>query len=457
LIVMKFGGTSVADAERIGNVAGIVEQRRSLRPLVVVSALAEVTDLLEAAVTAARESDLEAQETALADIERRHRWALSGCIRDSGRRHDLSLEIDARFDELRQLLRSIRILGDRSPRSSDAILSFGEILSSRIMAAVMEGEGLDACWFDPRGLVATDGSFGEAVPDLERMSEICSGELTAALEGDRIPVTGGFVGRSAEGVVTTLGRGGSDTTAAVLGAVLGAEEIQIWTDVDGLMSADPKIVPDAGTLESVSFAEAAELAFHGARVLHPAAIAPAVRRKIPVRILNSLEPDRPGTVILEQCAPGAKPIASVASRTGMGIVRLAAGDMRAASSILGPVLEILRREGADPELLMTSEVTVTAVVPGDAPLGRLKRSLEADLGADVSTEPGMAVVCVVGGGIAPGNPKRGEAMAAMAAIGAGIVATTGSSACIAAVIAEADLEAAVRRLHARFFEGGESE
>jgi aspartate kinase len=354
------------------------------------------------------------------------------------------------------LLRSIRILGEGSARSVDAVLSFGEILSSRILCSVMESRDLDACWIDPRSLLATDGTFGAAVPDLERTSVACRERIVPHLDGGGIPVTGGFVGSSADGAVTTLGRGGSDTSAAVLGAVLAAEEIQIWTDVDGLMTADPAIVPTARTLESVSFAEAAELAFHGARVLHPSAIAPAVRRRIPVRILNSLNPASPGTLILEESDPGAGPIASVSSRTGIGVLRMTAGDMSPAWRILEPALRSLARVGYAPELLATSEVTVSAVMPGDVDLEKARRALSREPDIVVEAMDGMAVLCVVGSGIAAGKRMRGEVLAALAGIDPEIAVAGGSSTCIAAVIRAVELERATGALHHRFFDSGES-
>ena len=298
MIVMKFGGSSVADAERIRGVADIVRERIARQPVVVVSALAGVTDLLEQALSAARRGDLEGLEPLVADIVRRHRWALAGCIDDARRRHHLGLEIDRVLDELRQRLRSVRVLGEVTPRVRDAVLACGETLSARLVAAAFREQELAARWVDPEQVMATDDRFGAASPDAEGVKERCRALLWPLLEQGQVPVIGGFVGSSRSGETTTLGRGGSDTSAAVLGLALGAEEIQIWTDVDGLMSADPRLVPAARTLERVSFAEATELALYGARVLHPDSIAPAVCRQIPVRVLNSGRPDGNGTLVV---------------------------------------------------------------------------------------------------------------------------------------------------------------
>ena len=286
MIVMKFGGTSVADAERISAAAEIVRGRLPRGPVVVVSALAGVTDLLERAVGHARAGEREALEPILADIGRRHRWAVSGAVVDPGRRHDLGLAVDALFEELHQLLRSVRILGEGTPRSGDALLAFGEILSSRIVAAAFADRGIPTCLVDAREVMITDATFGRAEPDLLEVARRGRTLLAEPSAAGLVPIVGGFVGATVDGRTTTLGRGGSDTSAAVIGAALGATEIEIWTDVDGIMTADPRRVPAAKTRSAVSFAEAAELAYYGAKVLHPASIAPAVRCRIPVRVLR---------------------------------------------------------------------------------------------------------------------------------------------------------------------------
>ena len=298
MTVMKFGGTSVGDARRMAAVCEIIRSRLDKRPVVVVSALAGVTDLLVRAVAAVGVGDREALEPILSDLERRHRWALAGTVDDPRSRHDLSLDVDALFEDLKQLLRSVRVLGEGTPRSTDAILAFGETLSARILVGALRDRGVTARWLDPRDVMITDGRHGAAAPDMVAVEKRCRERIFPVLEAGEVPVIGGFVGASVDGVTTTLGRGGSDTTASVLGSAMAAREIQIWTDVDGLMSADPKLVPTARTLEQVTFAEAAELAFYGARVLHPASIAPAVERQIPVRVLNSFRPEGQGTRIL---------------------------------------------------------------------------------------------------------------------------------------------------------------
>ncbi|MBZ5638505.1 MAG: aspartate kinase [Acidobacteriia bacterium] len=456
MIVMKFGGTSVADAGRILGVVEIVRRHLDRRPVVVVSALAGVTDLLVRAVDAARRGDREALEPVLADVERRHRWALAGSIEDPTRRHDLSLEVDALFEDLRQLLRSVRILGEGTPRSSDTLLSFGEILSSRLVASVLQDRGLPARWVDPREVLITDATHGAAEPDLEEVARRAEARLAPILESAEVPVTGGFVGATRDGRTTTVGRGGSDTSAAVIGSAMGAAEIQIWTDVDGLMTADPKLVPAARTIPRVSFAEAAELAYYGAKVLHPSSIAPAVRRAIPVRVLNSLAPDGDGTLILAEGDPLALPIVSVASRGGVRSVRIASKRMRLDTGFLPAVLAEFDRAGLVPDLLVSSEVAVSVAVRSESPLDGPRRALSGI--AEVDDAPGRALLSVVGSGLAREGRIRGRVLSALAETEPEIVALGGSGSSVTAVIREDRLAEAVRGLHRRFFEdGGEEE
>ncbi len=455
MIVMKFGGTSVADAARILGVAEIVRGHLGRRPVVVVSALAGVTDLLVRAVDAARRGNREAIEPLLSDVERRHRWALGGTIEDPGRRHDLSLEMDATFEELRQLLRSVRILGEGTPRSSDALLAFGELLSGKLVAAALEGRGLRARWVDPRELMITNAEHGAAEPDLEAVAARSASTIAPLLANGEVPVTGGFVGATHDGRTTTLGRGGSDTSASVLGAAMGAEEIQIWTDVDGLMSADPKLVPAARTIARVTFAEAAELAYYGAKVLHPASIAPAVHRAIPVRVLNSLAPEGRGTLILAESDPAAPPIVSVASRGDVRLVRVLSRRMRLDPGFLPAVLAAFDREGLVPDLVVSSEVAVTVAVPAGPHLGGVREALAGI--AEVEEAPGTALACVVGSGVGRTGGVRPALVAALGELDPGVVALGGSGTSVTVVLDGSRLAEAVRTLHRRFFEPDGSE
>jgi len=452
---MKFGGSSIADAQRILAVAEIVRGRLARRPVVVVSALAGVTDLLVRAVRAACAADLEVLEPILADLERRHRWALAGSVEDPGERHDLSLEIDGLFEELRRKLRSIRILGEGTARAADSVFATGELLSARIVAAAFRGRGLPARFVDPRDVVITDSRFGEASPDVAAIAVRSAERLTPLLGAGEIPVLGGFVGATPDGDTTTLGRGGSDTSAAVLGAALGVEEIQIWTDVDGMMSADPRLVPLARTIPRLSFAEAAELAFYGAKVLHPDSIAPAVERKIPVRVLNSHRPAAEGSVVLDAPADDrAAELVSVASRVGVRTIRVLSRRMRADAGFVAGVLDTFRASGIAPDLVVASEVAVHAAIPADVDLARVVPELDRFGGVEVHEE--RAIVCIVGSGLMGAGLARRRALEGLAAFEPEIVGVGASAAGLAAVLPASRLVDAVRGLHHAFFEDGAS-
>jgi aspartate kinase len=450
VIVMKFGGTSVADASRIRAVAEIVAARLSRRPVVVVSALAGVTDLLVRAVAAARAGDREAQEPALSDLERRHRWAVAGIADAPRARHDLSLEVDARFEELRQLLRSLRLLGEGTPRSTDTVLAYGEDLASRIVTAAFLDRGLPARLVDARAVMRTDARHGAAEPDLAAVERAAATHLRPLLAAGEVPVVGGFVGSGPDGRTTTLGRGGSDLSASVLGSALAVEEIQIWTDVDGILSADPRLVPGARTLPSVSFGEAAELAFYGAKVLHPASIAPAVVRDIPVRVLNTLRPEGEGTVVVRAPGPEAPALASVASRAGICTARVLGRRMRVDPGFLPRVLQAFESAGLVPDLVVSSEVGLTAVVPDDERIDAVAAGLAGE--AQVELARGRGVLCVVGAGLSARGEVRERVLRALGELSPEIVALGGSGSSAAAVVPEGSLGEAVRQLHRRFFE-----
>lgn len=449
---MKFGGSSVAAAERILAVAEIVRERLERRPVVIVSALEGVTDLLESALAAACRGDREALDPTLADIERRHRWALAGSIQDAGRRHQLSLDLGKLFEDLRQQLRSIRVLGEATPRARDGLMAFGETLSARLVGAAFADAGLPAKEVDPREVILTEGRHGCAVPVVDGIRDRARRRIGELLEQAVVPVLGGFVGATEQGVTTTLGRGGSDTSAAVLGAAMEAEEIQIWTDVDGLMSADPRLVPAARTLPRVSFAEAAELAFYGARVLHPASIAPAVQREIPVRVLNSMRPEGEGTVVLGEAASEDRSgIAAVVSRAGLTSVRITSRRMSADPAFLPRVLGLFEAEGLVPELVLASEVSVGLVAAELPPAERLAGVLGDEF--RVCRDADRAIICVVGSRVGAEGACRGQVLSALAEWEPELVGVGGSATSVAAVVPAARLEPAVRALHARFFEG----
>jgi aspartate kinase len=375
-------------------------------------------------------------------------------VEDAGLRHDLDLELDAAFDDLRQRLRSIRILGERTPRAVDTVLALGDLLAARIVGAAFGCAGLPATELDARELILTDETFGAAQPRMAATRERVRERILPLVESGRVPVVAGFAGCSTTGETTTLGRGGSDTSATLLGLALEVDEIQIWTDVDGLMTADPRLVPAARRLDRVSFAEAAELAFAGARVLHPASIAPAVEREIPVRVLNSLQPGAPGTVVHGQEPAQAPPrLASLTSRGPVQALRVVSREMRPDPDFAGRVHAAARRAGLVPALFVAGEMAATLVGASRGDTAELERLLEFP--ARVEHVEDRAIVCAVGAGLRNAS-WRGRVLQALARWEPDLVLLGASALAVTTLLHTERLTEALRALHLEFFEGEDS-
>ncbi|MCR4375617.1 MAG: aspartate kinase, partial [Acidobacteria bacterium] len=306
MFVLKFGGTSVADQAAIVRLVDIVraarqaaiapENRDPRGPIVVVSALGGATDRLLGIAAEAGAGDADGARENVRLLLERH-LQVAGVIADAGLREDVERYLGAEFGTLARVVSALAVLKEVSPRWLDAIAAIGELASSRIVAAALESRGIAAAWVDARTVMVTTAEHTAAPPLMPETEAKMSSELTSLLSVRKVPVMGGFVGATVDGVTTTLGRGGSDYSAAIVGACTGASEIQIWTDVDGMLTADPRLVPGAKLVPQLSFDEASELAYFGAKVLHPATILPAMARNIPVRILNSRNPEARGTLI----------------------------------------------------------------------------------------------------------------------------------------------------------------
>ena len=314
------------------------------------------------------------------------------------------------------MAQALGVLREVSPRWLDALAATGEILSSRIVAAALTAHGLRAEWIDARRAVVTDGEHTVAAPQFPETTSALMAHVDPPLAAGRIAVLGGFVGATREGVTTTLGRGGSDYSAAIIGACLGASEIQIWTDVDGMLTADPRIVPNPYVVPHLSFAEASELAYFGAKVLHPATIQPAVARNIPVRILNSQRPHARGTLITGERPPSSRPLTAIASKSQVSIVSITSTRMLMAHGFLRRLFEVFERWKTPVDVITTSEVTVSVTVDDKRRLPAIVEALSEF--AEVEAEHDMAIVCVVGEGLeerpspdrpgAPGYWRRGD-------------------------------------------------
>jgi aspartate kinase len=450
MIVMKFGGTSVGSADRIVDLTERVRERLEQKPVVVVSALSGVTDALLRGARSALARDPGA-ETMFQQIRARHRDVLDALFPSGPHRDHLLAHLDSVLSELRMLYSGIHALEELTPRSLDATAGIGERLSCEIVAAALSSRGISSKALDARQIIVTDESFGKAVPLMDETTARVRAWVSPVVEAGSTPVLPGFIAATLKGVSTTLGRGGSDWTAAIIGAALPAEAIQIWTDVDGMMTVDPRVVSSARTIPEVSFEEAAELAYFGAKVLHPATIRPAVERGIPVLVLNSLNPTAKGTRIARTLEdPRGEPRA-IAFKKGITVVLIAQPRMLMAYGFVARVFEVFDRHRTPVDLIATSEVSISLTVDDPERLPAVEAELSG-LG-DVRIFPRMAIVSIVGRGFMRRAGLAGRIFQILKEINVVMISFGASDVNISFVVAESDAERAVRLLHGEFFEG----
>ena len=439
--LMKFGGTSVGDPARVSNLCEIVRGALALQPVVVVSAASKVTDML---LTAARHA-------AAGTVDASHIEA-----RVTGLLHAFGFEralVAAELDGLTAALTQIAARREATTELTDLVASYGERISVRFVAAVLTAKGVPATHHDAFDVgMTTDDHFGGAEPLPE--SEAALREAVGALVASgKVPVITGFIGKTRDGRVTTLGRGGSDYSAAVLGAAAGSDEIEIWTDVPGVMSSDPRVVPEAHTIPVLSFDEAAELAYFGAKVLHPKTIHPAVRQGIPVRVKNTFEPSHPGTVITAQGDPGARGARAIAHKKGVTVVNVVSTRMLLAHGFLARIFEVFARHRVVVDLVSTSEVSVSCTVDREDGLDGALREL-AGIG-EVSVQRDRTLVCVVAAGLFVNPEVCPRIFAALGREGIAVeLLSMGASAInVSMVVPGARGDDAVRALHRELFGG----
>lgn len=450
MIVAKFGGTSVGDAEAIERAVGIVRGRLDRQPIVVVSALGGATNGLLAVAEQSAKGHLIGALRGVENLRDRHLAVCKELLGDSAAAIEISAELSAMFDELASLAEALKTLGHVTPRSFDAIASIGEQCSSQLVTAVLCERGIPAQLVDAGDVMITDANYMQAVPKTEAIAEQARAVLLPILKDGKVPVLGGFIGRTADGITTTLGRGGSDYSASLIGAALHAEAIEIWTDVDGMMTADPRVVKDAQPIERIRFDEASELASFGAKVLHPSTIAPAVRIGIPVYVLNSNRPELPGTLITFD-APR-RPVTAIAGRAGITLVRVRAARMLLAHGFLRRVFEVFERHSTSVDVVATSEVSVSMTLDDVARLDSIVVDLSA-LG-DVSVEHDRGIVAIVGAGIADHSDAMGRALACFNGSTVHMISLSATAINLTAVVDSGRVGDIMRGLHAEFFEDG---
>ena len=439
MIVMKFGGTSVESREAIERVAGIVADRLKQRPVVVVSAMGRTTNKLLAIAAAAVAGERGRALSELDALKANH----------LGESADLcTAEIEEHFGELSELVKGLAVMGELTPRATDAISSYGERISSVIVAALFRQRGMDAVHLDSRKVIVTDRRHTQAAPLFAETNARLAATVPA-LAARQVVVMGGFIGSTEDGVTSTLGRGGSDYTASIVGAGIGAKEIQIWTDVDGMLTADPTILPGGYRVKACSFAEAAELAYFGAKVLHPATVLPAIEKNIPVRILNSRRPEVDGTLIVAKAPVCGNAIRSIACKRNITLVNIVSTRMLMAHGFLRRIFEVFDRFETPVDMLATSEVSVSLTIDNTRALAAIQAELE-DF-AEISIEENQAMVSLVGDNIRNTPGVAARIFSALRDINVRMISQGASRLNMGLVVAAADLKPAVESLHREFF------
>src|SRR5947209_8725979 len=453
-IVMKFGGTSVGDPKAIGRVVEIVRGRLKQRPVVVVSAMARVTDQLLQMARAAGNGDRKTALTLARELRERH-YNTAGELLGTALFTQFHSDLGTEFEDLEELLRGIAAVGELTPRTTDHVASFGEVLSSKLVTAALSAHGIGASLVDSRDCIVSDETFTRAAPLFEETNLKLTELMRPLIENGRVPVMGGFIASTRTGITTTIGRGGSDFSAAIVGAGLGAEKIEIWTDVDGMMTTDPSLCPDAHRIKVISFDEAAELAYFGAKVLHPATVLPAIQKNIPVYILNSRNASCEGTKITTRVPHCNNLFKAIAAKKRITIIDVAAPRMLMAHGFLKTIFEAFDRHRIPVDVVSTSEVSVSLTVDSNESIP----ALAADLArlADVKYEGRKAIVCLVGENLRETPGIAGHVFGELSDVKIRMISQGASEINLTFVIDEDQVPAVVKRLHAAFFKDPDPE
>jgi aspartate kinase len=449
IVIMKFGGTSVQDSAAINRTITIVKGRRDsgLRPVVVVSAMSGVTDQLLEAATAAANNEVAGAMAISRTLRERHLQTASELV---GRKIiAVAKTIDEDFDRLDDILRGVAAVGELTKRTTDLIASYGERLSSRIVADSFEHRGMSSAHVDARTCIITDGHHGRAVPQPALIEAKLIEHVLPLIEVNAIPVMGGFIGSTTKGITTTLGRGGSDFTAALVGSGLSAGAIEIWTDVNGIMTTDPRICPDALRVRTISFEEASELAYFGAKVLHPSTILPAVKKGIPVWVLNSHNPSNEGTKVTAVAPKSSSPLKSIAAKKHLTIIHIVSSRRLLSHGFLRASFEVFDRYACAVNMVSTSEVSISVSIDATEELP----SIIADLSeiAEVRIEDHKALICLVGDNIQGQKGISERVFSAVRDINLDMISQGANGINMSFMVDESAANAAVRSLHDAFF------
>jgi len=454
MIVMKFGGTSVQDQAAMTRVIEAVVKFRDRQPIVVLSAMAGATNgLLKIGDSAYRGQREEAE--AISNKLREHHLAVARELLGGERLSKTQDFISASFKEIGNIIQGLYLLGECSLRTKDALASFGERLSTFIFSEALLEKGYPAVLVDSRELIKTDNSFTQAVVLQDISFPLVRERLLPLIAAGQIPVLQGFIGATQDRITTTIGRGGSDHSASLIGAAVQADEIQIWTDVPGILTTDPRIVPNVYKIKMISFPEASELAYFGAKVLHPSTLLPAITRNIPVQVLNSATIDQPGTIIASHSVPSKTPIKSIACKKGITIINIYSTRMLLAHGFLRRIFEAFEKHQTVVDVVSTSEVNVSLTIDSTARLDAILAELRQF--ADVEVEGDAAVICVVGENVRNTPGVAGRIFSALNSINVRMISQGASRINVTFLVGGNRMEEAVRALHQEFFQSPDPE
>jgi len=445
VVVMKFGGTSVEDAPAIRRLIEIVESRVGSQPVVIVSALARVTDQLLEAGTAAAKGHLGAALAIARKVYVRHE-ELADTLLNKSAYGALDRELRSEFQALEALLQDLASSRQLDLKVQDRLLGFGECFSARLVSEALQEAGLKATHVDARGCIVTDDRHGQASPLWELTNERVREVVGQILQAGSVPVLGGFIASTSDGVPTTLGRGGSDFSAAIVGAALEASRIEIWTDVDGVMTTDPKLCADARVIRKMSFDEAAELAHFGAKVLHPATISPAMRENVPVYVLNSRRPEGEGTEITSRAS--ANRVSAITAKRNVAAVEIQS-DQEIDSALLNKVFTAFDEYSCAVDVVGMSIGRMSMLVGSTAALPEIAARLQ-DV-ARVQWENHRALVCLVGENIRRQPEVASRVFGAVSDMDVRVLCQGASDRTISFLVDESKVEESVQRLHRIFF------
>ncbi len=444
MIVLKFGGSSVQSAELISRVVDIAQAALGDAPVLVASAMGKTTDtLIKIAADATAGND----KRAFKGLENLRRGHIAACRKVAGGRagEEAVTRLEALFQELSSLVRGLTLIKECSPRTKDAILSFGELLSTTIIAAAAVEVGIETVLLDSRALIRTNDRFGNADVDFAETGRRISDRLSA--RPGTLLVAQGFIASNSAGVTTTLGRGGSDYTATIIGAAAGATVVEIWTDVDGIMTTDPRVIPSARSIPWISYEEAAELAYFGAKVVHPSTIQPAIEAGIPVLVKNTNNPEQAGTRIASE-APGIG-LRAIAGKDDIAVITVRSSRMLNAYGFLSAIFRVFETQQTPVDLVATSEVSVSMTVDTTAPISRLAKELSRI--GEVSIEDDKGIICLVGRDLWRDGTFVARAFTALAGVPVRMISLGSSDINLSLVTAASDINIAITRLHGEFF------